>query len=111
RQLGVYELTVAKGGPKLQAAKDGCVIPDPSQRGMGLSPQPGQPPAIPCGRVFATIGSVSFLRGGKAEISALASTLSSLLGRTVIDKTGLRGTFDINVTFLNDDSLSMRPPP
>ncbi len=42
----------------------------------------------------------------------LTRTLSLVLGRTVIDKTGFSGLFDLAMTFLPDENtVSMPPPP
>ena len=37
--------------------------------------------------------------------------LSMVLGRTVIDKTGFTGLFDVRLDFLPDDSTPRLPPP
>jgi uncharacterized protein (TIGR03435 family) len=37
--------------------------------------------------------------------------LSRILGRTVIDKTGLTGKYNITMTWTPDESLAMQPPP
>jgi uncharacterized protein (TIGR03435 family) len=66
----VYELEVAKGGPKLKAAEVRDGMPQGLRRGNGR------------------------LTGMAASIPALASNLSQQLGRPVIDKTALPGTYD-----------------
>ena len=37
--------------------------------------------------------------------------LSTLLDRTVIDKTGFTGLFDVQLNFLPDDTTAAMPPP
>jgi uncharacterized protein (TIGR03435 family) len=115
KQMTVFDLTVAKNGLKLPPpGKASCTPVDPTQRGMGLPQgQRGQLAAAsrPCGRVFATVGPSSFLRGGNVSMSALIFTLSNLLGRTIIDKTGYTGTFDVDLTFAQDESLAIPSPP
>jgi len=39
----------------------------------------------------------------------LAAILSGILGRTVVDKTGYRGAFDVDVEFTPDDTLAGIP--
>lgn len=71
RQLMVYALVVAKGGPKLRPAG---------------SPAP---PSV----------SGSFLMGmtqNNAPVSALAAFLSRHFRRTIVDQTGISGRYDIN---------------
>jgi bla regulator protein blaR1 len=115
KEMTVFDLTVAKNGLKLPPPRKGSCTPvDPTQRGMGLpQPQRGRPADAPrpCGRVFATVGPSSFLRGGNVSMSALIFTLSNLLGRTIIDKTGYAGTFDVDLTFARDESLAIPSPP
>jgi len=98
REVPVYLLTVAKGGPKnLEPAKKGACMPwdfDHSPR-----PSPGQPDT-PCGMIGRRLISAN----GPAEVQlygatmpALAEQFSLLLGRPVIDNTALSGTFDFDV--------------
>jgi uncharacterized protein (TIGR03435 family) len=102
RELPVYELTAARGGIKLQAPKPGsCPSPDPDEP---LPPPPGQ--AIPCGRVVMSISpSGARLRGGQVSMADLIRTLSNVLGRTVVDRTGFPGMFDVRLEFTPDESL------
>jgi uncharacterized protein (TIGR03435 family) len=37
--------------------------------------------------------------------------LSRVLGRTVLDKTGLTKNFDIHIEWTPDQAIAMRPPP
>jgi bla regulator protein BlaR1 len=60
-------------------------------------PQPGQP--MPCGIRMAPGNMVV----GAAPISQIASTLSQFAGRIVIDKTGLTGNYDMNLTWTPDN--------
>jgi uncharacterized protein (TIGR03435 family) len=72
----VYELVVAKGGPKLKEATDSAKGP---QQGLGM------------GRGKVT--------GMAAATSLIARFLSEQLGRSVIDKTGLTGKYDFTLTW------------
>lgn len=46
------------------------------------------------------------IEGIGVRISSLASRLSSLLGRPVIDNTGLNAIYDIHLKFARDSSLA-----
>ena len=51
------------------------------------------------------------LSGGKITMRELARTLSMLLGRSVIDKTGIAGVFDVQLAFYPDETTPGMPPP
>jgi uncharacterized protein (TIGR03435 family) len=94
RDLPVYELAAAKSGLKLPEPKeDSC--------------------ASPCGRAVVRIGRTGGvqIRGGKIGMSELTRILTNLLGRTVIDKTGFTGIFDVQLGFALDDALAGLPHP
>jgi uncharacterized protein (TIGR03435 family) len=75
RELPVFSMVLAKGGPKLQRS-DGTV------------------------RGFSSGG--TFLRGA-IDSGGLATHLTSTLHRTVIDNTGLQGVWKFNLTWVPDD--------
>lgn len=77
KELPVYAVTVAKNGPKLSKA-------DPGGKGTQMSMGRGQ------------------LKAKKASIEQLAKLLGNQLGRTVLDKTGLAGDFDFELTWTPD---------
>ena len=94
REVPVYALTVAKGGPKLQAAQEGkCFSRDAdrsvqmSQRALGL---------LPCG-VFAPSKSDGGPYMYSTTLENFCLQISQVLDRDVIDKTGITGLFDIHV--------------
>ena len=88
----VYELTVAKGGPKL---KDTAPVE--------AKPGDGPGAALPRKRNYYDFGPGHFTFSG-ASIGALASQLSSVERRSVIDKTGLTGSYDIDLKWTPDDA-------
>jgi uncharacterized protein (TIGR03435 family) len=76
KELPVYALVVAKNGPKLKenaGANEG--------RGRGMRMSPGQ------------------LVGQQVGTDFLVQSLAQMLGRTVLDQTGLKGTYDFELTF------------
>jgi uncharacterized protein (TIGR03435 family) len=102
RELPVYALTVAKGGPKLVASKEGsCTVFDPGHP----PPQPsrGQAPPVLCGRTsFQRHGGIRTVDAFGVSMDRFAGiTLSTRLDldRPVLDKTGLTGLFDVHLEF------------
>jgi len=91
RQLPIYELTIAKGGAKLQRAKEGGCTPYSVDSPPPSTPVPGEVQPHYCG--FSRTG-----EGTGVSIPQLATVLSrqyslSALRRPIIDRTGLTGTF------------------
>jgi bla regulator protein BlaR1 len=88
KEQSVYALVVAKSGSKLQAAQQ--------QEGTGP-----RGPMMRMGR--------GELSGQGVALDMLTRTLSSQLGRTVIDRTGLKGNFDFKLTWTPDPGQSTTP--
>lgn len=98
-EVPVYALTVAQGGPRLQATKAGsCFVPDADHpRAPRIAP--GQAPpsvsSMPCGLFIPSGRNDGFDING-TTIGNLASSLSMVFDRDVIDQTGIQGMFDIH---------------
>lgn len=106
KQSPVYTLTVAKGGLKLPESKAECWVEHDVNGRPSPPPTPGDPPLPPCGRVMGRLSpSGALLEGRSASVGSLIFTLSHLLNRTIIDKTGFAGTFDIHLEFALDQAL------
>ncbi len=78
KELPLYSLVVGKNGPRIQEVKDG-------------------------------IGSMSAGKGrlsGRMPIVDFARYLSPILGRAVVDRTGLTGAFDIKLEWTPGDDAS-----
>jgi uncharacterized protein (TIGR03435 family) len=88
RMEPVYALTVAKGGPKLEAAHPGGCITVDHDHPPPL-PRPGQPLPRLCGGFFG-----NSIYGTTME--SFCFQLSAMADHNVIDKTGLNGLFDIH---------------
>jgi len=105
RDVPVYALVAAKGGPKLQATrKESCTpidLIDPT-----ALPGPGQPP--PCGsfRPDKNGGMETFGQ----TLTGLCRQFSAALDRDVLDRTGIRGQFDIHLALSSDDLLPFARP-
>lgn len=100
REMPIYSLvlarTDAKLGPALSVAKVDCEARFNAARRGGPPPQfpaPGQP--MECGFMM---GGGTMNVGGMPMLE-LARSLSPLVGRIVIDKTGLKGRYDFQMTF------------
>jgi bla regulator protein blaR1 len=90
KELPVYVLAVAKGGPKFHEAKPGDTYPN----GMKLPGGHGG-----AGLMFMGMGE---LTAQGLPIAPLVRELSLQLGRTVIDKTGLTGEYDFSLKWTSD---------
>ena len=85
RELPTYEFKLMKGGPKFKEGK--CV---------------GTPgPLNPCGGFTASAW--GHFVGKAARIGQLSQFLSSLQSRVVVDKTGLAGEYDLELTWTPDE--------
>jgi uncharacterized protein (TIGR03435 family) len=113
RELPVYILTVARAGrlgDQLRPSGGACVPPTGPRNVPMPAPPPPPPPAagrvlsldapsLPCpSMVFNNVSSGHWsIRNW--PIAHFADRLTSTLGRQVIDRTGLSGTFDFDVTY------------
>ena len=118
KEMPVYDLVPARAGVKLPAVQSGaCEAPAPDSPpdwSIGRMLPPGQgPPHLPkCGSVSVGLesGGVA-MKGGNVGMAELTRALSLSLDRTVIDKTGYKGAFDVRLVFQADESTPVLPPP
>jgi len=111
KELPVYALVLArkdgKLGPRLIESKEGsCSQPDLNKPPAPL--EPGKPPALFCGGMFMSQRSMN---ASSIPVANIIPMLSRTLGRTIIDKTGLTGKYDISMEWTPDESLALQPPP
>ena len=79
RQLPIYALVVAKGGPRFQPSKiNGTTVSN--------------------GHAQITV------TGSDHTVALLAEQLSRTLGRVVVDKTGLDGRYELSLKWTPDDA-------
>jgi uncharacterized protein (TIGR03435 family) len=106
KEAPVCFLTVAKSGPKLEPTKEGsCVVID-----INHPPTPGQPRLIRCGSQGLSSKDGMFTmnsRGITMELLANDAQLTRVMGRPIVDQTGLSGRFDIRLEFAPDTSAPM----
>jgi uncharacterized protein (TIGR03435 family) len=86
KELPVYALVIAKGGPKLTASVDPPLAPGGKPRGSGFRMQrPGD--------IQTINASLDAFAGG------LLSKMPETEGRVVVNKTGLKGSYDFTLTW------------
>jgi uncharacterized protein (TIGR03435 family) len=104
RILPTYNLTVAKGGPKLRSSQNGGCMNIDTSNGPASFPRPG---TRTCGtRVLGTRGPNLTVDTTRLTLEEFAKALSLDLDRPVIDKTALTGLFDIHLEFARDVATS-----
>ena len=102
RQMEVYALEQrTPGSSKLRASEADCA----AAANQPLTPAAGGPrcqilPMTGRGRVIAT----------GARVSDLLNILTNVVGRQVVEKTGLSGPFDVNLTWTPDPVMQPRAP-
>ena len=114
RDLDIYALVMArpggKPGPALKPAAGDCAAELKSGRRGGPPPGPNDP--VTCG----SRQSIGHIRFGGMPLSVFANGISGQLGRMVIDRTGLAGNWDFELTFAPERPLGalrpgVEPPP
>ena len=101
RDLPVYVLSIAKNGPKVQEAKPGDTYPD------GLKSPDGKP----MGHAGPMQWGNGRLVGQGIPLAQVAAALSQQLGRTVQDRTELKGNYDIKLEWTPDEPQRAQPGP
>jgi len=103
KNQSVYALSITRGGAKLQLSKKGsCVVAGPDNPPV----QPGDKPPDYCGTYFWRGGEIN---GFRITISQLLVALGNQLDYPVIDRTGLKGAYDIHFSFNPDEVTNDGP--
>jgi uncharacterized protein (TIGR03435 family) len=98
KEYSVYALVVGKGGPRLTETPKESLTTSGAAFGMSMTGTAGKVEARHC------------------DMTALANTLPRLVGRPVVDQTGIAGRYDFDLEFSRDDAVSgvvlgPAPPP
>jgi uncharacterized protein (TIGR03435 family) len=108
REMPVYALVKTRQGgslgPDITPSAVDCAAVMQSRRG-GAPPAPGQ--KIDCGLLIG----VGKMNAGGMPMTTLARSLSSLVGRIVVDKTELTGGYDFELTYAPDGLGGLPPLP
>lgn len=97
REMPVYELLIAKGGAKFLKSADGG------------GDQVKMPNGKPMSKGMVLVGS-GLLESSQAPMTSFASMLTGVVGRPVVDKTGLTGTYDLSLKWRPDQGLGLNDP-
>ncbi len=100
REMPVYLLTVARGGPKLQPSQQGSCTPLDFEH-PPPPPEPGQPFPRVCGGAQLTNHGLDMYGTTMAEFCR--PFLSDRLDRDVVDRTGIAGRFNIHLDLSGAD--------
>jgi uncharacterized protein (TIGR03435 family) len=102
RQVPVYELVMARPdrmpGPQLKPADSAC------------APGPQDAPSECRPRISVSGGTLIFPYNTMAGFARTLASMQGMLGRPVIDKTGLTGNHSISLTFAGTDAPDFRSP-
>jgi uncharacterized protein (TIGR03435 family) len=113
RELPIYALTLARTDGKLGQGLRVSTVDCAAMRGRGPGGRGGPPAGPPpaggplCGMRIAP----NQVAAGGMSIAQLTPMLSQFTQRIVLDRTGLQGTFDIDLTFTPERMPQGPPPP
>jgi uncharacterized protein (TIGR03435 family) len=109
KEVPVYELLVAKGGPKMQEsveepppAADAPSAPRPDSGPRKLTLDKDGFPELGLGASMAMMGNKARWRAVKATTAQIASMFAAQLGQPVNDATGLRGKYDFTLSWVTE---------
>jgi bla regulator protein blaR1 len=109
REIPVYNLVVAKGGPKLRPFQEGSCTPvPPIDMTKGIEPWP----SLPAGQRYCLVGGGA--RGPNFSMEAQGMSLDEFANflssgpRPVVNKTGIKGEFEFKFEFGLDDAGRQR---
>jgi uncharacterized protein (TIGR03435 family) len=112
KESPIYALVLARSdgklGPEMKKSETDCAAVMAAGRGRGPMPPPGPPQPgerMPCG---IRIGPGNMAVGG-STLAQFANSLGMWVGRVVLDRTGLMGAYDFNLTW-TPDQMPQRPP-
>ena len=112
RELPVYALVLARGdgrlGPQLQHSTVDCQALIAAR---GVGPVGASGPMLEGRPQCGMRMSPGNILGGGFPLSQLVTTLSQFVRRTIVDRTGLNGNFDLELKWTPDQMPQGAPPP
>jgi uncharacterized protein (TIGR03435 family) len=100
RELPVYNLVVMKSGPKLSADQ---TPPDPRRAFIQFATEGSQLAALERGALRMVTGpATTLLTGTGISVPRIVQLLQGKSDRMILDKTGVTGLLDVNLTFRPD---------
>ena len=113
RELPIYELLMVRSdkrlGPKIKPATVDCTPFLTGQRPMQESPREPDSGMALCSVGASMGGGLLTPRLNGQPLSGLIRILEAALQRRVVDKTGLQGNYDIELTYMDERLLSQVP--
>jgi uncharacterized protein (TIGR03435 family) len=112
REMPIYALTVTRADRKLGGGLRESTIDCAAMRGRGAAggPPPGPPPPGERPMCGMRVGPGQVAAGG-VTLQPLVQMLSVFTQRIVVDRTGLSGNYDIDLTFTPERMPQGPPPP
>jgi uncharacterized protein (TIGR03435 family) len=103
REMAMYSLVFARDdrrlGPDIAPSTVDCVARSRNPQPPAPPAPGGAPPPLECGVSMGLMPSQIVLNAGGIAFSDLVRLLARNLGRPVVDKTGLTGTFNVKMRF------------
>jgi uncharacterized protein (TIGR03435 family) len=118
QEMPVFALVIDKSGLKLPPPKEGACVDSaadaPTEWVLGRMAPPGESPLakMRCGTAVISLGpGGAHLLVAKSTMPELVRSLSTAMGRIVINRTGYTQPFDLQLDFVPDDTTPSMPPP
>ena len=102
KDVPVYDLTVSKGGPKLQPAKEGSCLAQ-ALRARRARGDDSVPTVTYCGDLLRK-GANTVADFHEVSLSDFSKVFGTFVDRPIIDKTGIAGRFDVHLEFAPDQA-------
>jgi uncharacterized protein (TIGR03435 family) len=96
RDVSIYALVVANGGPRMKEVKPGDPHPNATKGADG----------IPIEGMSLSKTGPNQITGQEISMAILVQPLSGITGRQVVDKTGLTGTYDFTLKWSPDQGTA-----
>jgi uncharacterized protein (TIGR03435 family) len=114
KEMAVLSLVVTKNGPKFKESKAAEAVADddaPRQSGPAKKDANGFPILPPGkGQSMAIMNNRAAVRAGEESMPDFAEMMSNQLRQPVVDATGLKGRYDISMTWVPGDSADNPGP-